>query len=78
MLDKQTFINKAIRYGVLNNSTDVWVTVDGKQYTVKHCITETTVFGISCMLEDNPEHELWESLYNKYKLCDLCSKTIFV
>lgn len=66
MLDKQSFINEAIRYGVLNDSTDVWVTVDGEQYTVKHAITETEPFSVSYMLEDNTEHELWDSLYNVY------------
>lgn len=71
MLDFTKFIEKAIQgSGVQNDSTNVWVVVDGIQCTVSindvldH--EETVPFEASDYLENNIDAPAWDDLYNQY------------
>ena len=56
--------------GIQNDSTDVWVEVDGEQYTVSVQDVlgreEKEPFEASAALEDDLEHPAWEDLYSQY------------
>lgn len=71
MLNLKNFIEEALNgNGVQNDSQDVWVVVDGEQYTVSVESVlgrkEQWPFEASDVLETNEEHEAWEELYNQY------------
>lgn len=70
-LSLQEFINEALKgNGVQNDNTDVWVEIDGIQYTVKidevldH--EEKEPFEASYTLEGDRKHDAWEELYRQY------------
>ena len=70
-MTREEFIQKAIAgNGVQNDSTDVWVVVDGVQYTVSvddvldH--EETEPFEASVYLESNLDAPAWDDLYEQY------------
>ena len=70
-MTREEFIQKAIAgNGVQNDSTDVWVVVDGVQYTVSvddvldH--EETEPFEASDYLERNLDAPAWNFLYAVY------------
>lgn len=69
-LTHAAFIHLAMQgNGVENDSTNVWVNVNGVQYNVNYEnmeIDEEEPFGLSCYLEDNPHHEIWDMLYDEY------------
>ena len=69
-LTQAAFIHLAMQgNGVENDSTNVWVNVNGVQYNVNYEnmeIDEEEPFGLSCYLEDNPHHEIWDMLYDEY------------
>lgn len=56
--------------GVQNNAANVWVEVDGKQYTVRISDVldheETEPFEASYSLEINLDADAWMELYNQY------------
>ena len=56
--------------GVQNDADNVWVVVEGKQYTVDINEVlgreEQEPFEASCALEDDLDHEAWENLYDQY------------
>ena len=66
-MTKQEFIEKAIQNGVQNDAYDVWVVVDGYQYTtsiddvLNHA--ETYPFEASDYLESNLDAPAWDALY---------------
>lgn len=71
MMDFENFQKEALAgNGVQNDSSAVWVEVEGKQYTVDinevldH--EEQEPFEASCALEDDLDHEAWENLYDQY------------
>lgn len=70
MMSFEDFQKEALANGVQNDANNVWVVVEGKQYTVDindvldH--EEEEPFEASCSLEDNLDHEAWEDLYQKY------------
>lgn len=71
MMDLREFQQSALAgNGVQNDSSAVWVEVEGKQYTVDinevldH--EEQEPFEASCALEDDLDHEAWENLYDQY------------
>lgn len=71
MMDFEKFQKEALAgNGVQNDSSAVWVEVEGKQYTVDinevldH--EEQEPFEASCALEDDLDHEAWENLYDQY------------
>lgn len=71
MLNLKNFIEEALKDGgVQNDSQDVWVVVDGEQYTVSVESVlgreEGRPFEASDVLETNEEHEAWEELYSQY------------
>lgn len=73
----EQFISSACEgSGVQNDSSYVWVEVDGAQFTVPiddvldH--EETEPFEASAHLENNLDAPAWEALYCKY--CDRCSE----
>lgn len=72
MMNFEVFVKKVLesQNGVQNDSTDVWVEIDGKQYTVKMSDVldheEKEPFEASYTLEDDLEHPAWEMLYEKY------------
>lgn len=70
MLNLREFVDEAIDNGVQNDSCDVWVVVDGEQYTVsvENVLgrEEQRPFEASDVLEMNEEHEAWEDLYDQY------------
>lgn len=69
-MDLREFQQLALAEGVQNDADNVWVVVEGKQYTVDindvldH--EEEEPFEASCALEDDLDHEAWEDLYNQY------------
>lgn len=72
MMDLREFQQLALaENGVQNDADNVWVVVEGKQYTVDindvldH--EEEEPFEASCALEDDLDHEAWEDLYNQYE-----------
>lgn len=72
MLNFKEFIEKALEEnGVQNDEKDVWVEVEGEQYTtsVESVLEreEQEPFEASYALENNLEHEAWEELYDSYK-----------
>lgn len=72
MLNFKDFIEKALEgNGVQNDEKNVWVEVEEEQYTVsiKNALgrEEQEPFEASYTLENNPEHEAWEELYDEYK-----------
>lgn len=56
--------------GVQNDAANVWVEVDGKQYTVDISDVldheETEPFEASDALESNLDAEAWNELYSQY------------
>lgn len=68
-MTREEFIKKAIENGVQNDSTSVWVVVDGVQYTVSindvldH--EETVPFEASDYLEKNLDASAWDDLYEQ-------------
>lgn len=67
----ESFVEEALNgNGVQNDSQNVWVEVDGEQYTIDiedvldH--EETEPFEASYELEEDTSHEAWEILYNQY------------
>ena len=71
MLKFNEFIEKALEgNGVQNDSSFVWVDVDGFQFTVSiddvldH--EETEPFEASAYLEDNLDSPAWDYLYEQY------------
>lgn len=76
-MTKQEFINLARKNGVQNNSNDVWVVVDGYQYTtsVKYVLEYEEPFEVSEILESLDVSLAWDDLYEQYccmegiKLC---------
>mgnify|MGYP006918889722 CR=1 FL=1 len=78
MLSKNDFIDSALKgNGVQNDERDVWVNVDGEQYTVSidgvldH--EETEPFEASSYLENNLDADVWDNLYDQY-VADYCKK----
>ena len=70
-MTREEFIKKAIAgNGVQNDSTNVWVEVDGVQLTVSiddvldH--EETEPFEASDYLESNLDASAWDDLYEQY------------
>ena len=55
--------------GVENDDVNVWVEVNGLQYKVNYEnmeIDEVEASDLSCYLENNHDHEIWNMLYNEY------------
>lgn len=56
--------------GVQNDAANVWVDVDGRQYTVDISDVldheETEPFEVSDALESNLDADAWTKLYNQY------------
>lgn len=55
--------------GVENDSTNVWVYINGSQINVNYenmAIDEVEPFELACYLEDNSDHEIWDMLYDEY------------
>ncbi len=78
MLSKNDFIDAALKEnGVQNDAHDVWVVVEGDQYTVSidgvlgH--EETEPFEASSYLENHLESGVWSDLYEQY-VDDCCKK----
>lgn len=72
MLSFADFINSALQgNGAQNDTHNVWVDVDGEQYTVSidEVIDreESHPFEASEMLEADTEHPAWETLYQQYQ-----------
>lgn len=72
MLNFKEFIEKALEgNGVQNDEKDVWINVNGEQYTlsVEGVLgrEEQEPFEASYTLENDLEHEAWEELYDAYK-----------
>lgn len=71
-LSFKQFVEKALEEdgGVQNDKEDVWVKVDGVQYTVKVYDVlghdETEPFEASYTLEDDLENSAWDDLYMQY------------
>lgn len=69
-LTQKAFIHLACNgRGVENDNVNVWVEVNGVQYKINHEnmeIDETEVSELSCYLEDNHDHEIWDMLYGEY------------
>lgn len=66
------FVEEALKEnGVQNDDQDVWVMVDGEQYTVSVESVlgreEHEPFEASYALENNLEHEAWEDFYDSYR-----------
>lgn len=66
------FVEEALKEnGVQNDDQDVWVMVDGEQYTVSVESVlgreEHEPFEASYALENNLEHETWEDFYDSYR-----------
>ena len=67
----EQFIEEAIKGNrVQNDSTDVWVVVDGNQYTVSVNDVlgreEKEPFEASFYLENNTDSTVWNDLYEQY------------
>ena len=67
----EQFIEEALKgNGVQNDSTDVWVVVDGNQYTVSVNDVlgrkEKEPFEASFYLENNTDSTAWNDLYEQY------------
>lgn len=72
MLNFKEFIEKALEgNGVQNDEKDVWINVNGEQYTlsVESVLgrEEQEPFEASYALENDLEHEAWEDFYDSYK-----------
>lgn len=72
MLSFEEFIEKALEEnGVQNDEKDVFVEVEGEQYTtsVESVLEreEQEPFEASYALENDLDHEAWEELYDSYK-----------
>ena len=69
-LTQDAFIHLATQgNGVENDSTNVWVNINGSQYNVNYEnmeIDEVEPFDLSCYLEDHHDHEIWNMLYDQY------------
>lgn len=67
---KREFIEEALSgNGVMNDSQEVWVVVDGYQYTIDIddvLDEERTPFEASNALEKDLESEAWDDLYDKF------------
>lgn len=73
MLNFKEFIEKALEgNGVQNDDRDVWVMIGEEQYTVSVESVlgreEREPFEASYTLEDDLDHEAWETLYDQYCL----------
>lgn len=71
MKNFEDFVKEALEgSGVQNDEKDVWVEVDGEQYTVRVSDVldheEKEPFEASLTLEDDLEHPAWETLYDQY------------
>lgn len=71
MKNFKEFVETALEgNGVQNDDQDVWVMVDGEQYTVSVEDVlgreEQEPFEASYTLEDDLDHEAWETLYDQY------------
>lgn len=71
VMDFDSFQQEALKgNGVQNDAANVWVEVDGKQYTVGISDVldheETEPFEASDALESNLDAEAWTELYNQY------------
>lgn len=71
MLNLKNFVEAALEgNGVENDNQDVWVVVDGNQYTVSVESVlgrgELEPFETSDVLENNTDHPAWEELYDQY------------
>ena len=67
----EDFVKEALKgNGVQNDAQDVWVEVDGEQYTVRVSDVldhkEKEPFEASLELEDNLGNPAWETLYEQY------------
>lgn len=69
-LTQKAFIHLASNgCGVENDDVNVWVEVNGLQYKVNYEnmeIDEVEASDLSCYLENNHDHEIWNMLYNEY------------
>ena len=69
-LTQKAFIHLACNgRGVDNDNVNVWVEINGSQYKVNYEnmeIDEVEESDLSCYLEDNHDHEIWNMLYNEY------------
>lgn len=71
VMDFDSFQQEALKgNGVQNDAANVWVEVDGKQYTVDISDVldheETEPFEASAELESDLDAEAWTELYNQY------------
>lgn len=71
VMDFDSFQQEALKgNGVQNDAANVWVNVDGKQYTVDISDVldheETEPFEASDALESDLDADAWEELYSKY------------
>lgn len=72
MKNFKDFVEAALEgNGVMNDGQEVWVVVDGNQYTVDVSDVldhkETMPFEASYTLEENLDHPAWEALYEQYE-----------
>lgn len=58
-MTKHEFIKKAIENGLQSGYKHVWCTVNGVKCIIEH--------HISHILKENPDHELWDALFEQYK-----------
>ncbi len=71
MKNLEDFIKEAIEgNGVQNDENDVWIEVEGEQYTVRVSDVldheEKVPFEASYELEGNTDHPAWTDLYEQY------------
>lgn len=67
-MTKQEFINLARKNGVQNDSTNVWVVVDGYQYTtsIKYVLEYEEPFEVPDILNSLDVSLAWDDLYEQY------------
>ena len=69
-MTREEFIKKAIKNGVQNDSTNVWVDIDDVVCIISIDdvldYAETYPFEASDYLESNPDDRAWDVLYNQY------------
>ena len=67
-MTKQEFINLARKNVVQNDSANVWVVVDGYQYTtsIKYVLEYEEPFEVSEILESLDVSLAWDDLYEQY------------
>ena len=69
-MTREEFIKKAIKKGVQNDSTNVWVDIDDVVCIISIDVVldheETYPFEASDYLESNTDDRAWDVLYNQY------------